>query len=107
MNKQIQINDIKKKDIQELARIFASKAPKETTYNNVKTRKYFNAPTLKEDERPTVKDDLIYDNKIQTGIFEVYQGALGSSQEHNKNTHHRAPSKVLIVDKRIVSWFFI
>jgi hypothetical protein len=69
MNK-LDINDNKKKDIEELARIFASKAPKETTYNNIKTQKYF-TKTIKEEERPTIKDNLIHNNNVMTNnLFE-------------------------------------
>jgi hypothetical protein len=48
------------KKVEELARIFASKLPKETNFNNRKTNKYFHKD---ETERTTIKDNLLYKNQ--------------------------------------------
>ena len=52
--------------VEDLARIFASKLPKETNFNNRKSNKYFHN---KESERITIKDNLLYcvdDNPFQS-----------------------------------------
>ena len=53
------------KKVEELARIFASKLPKETNFNNRKSNKYFQKD---ESERTTIKDNLLYN--IQDNPFE-------------------------------------
>ncbi len=47
-----------KKRVEELAKIFASNTPKETSFNNIKTRKYFNKKG--DTEKTTIKDFLMY-----------------------------------------------
>ncbi len=43
--------------VEDLARIFASKLPKETNFNNRKSNKYFHKD---ESQRTTIKDNLLY-----------------------------------------------
>jgi hypothetical protein len=97
MNRQLPTNNTNK-NIEELARIFANKAPKETTYNNTKTNKYFSTRTINEPiQRETVKDDLLH------GIQNIYINTNPFEPRNSiSKSHHRSPSKVLIVDKSIV-----
>jgi hypothetical protein len=49
-----------KKEIEEVAKFFASKVPKITNFDNKKSRKYFGAETNRESQAITLKDNLIY-----------------------------------------------
>lgn len=50
-----------KKEIEEVAKFFASKVPKITNFDNKKSRKYFNSEKDNRDSQAiTIKDKLIY-----------------------------------------------
>jgi hypothetical protein len=55
--------DDKKKNVEEIAKILSSKVPKETNYNNTKTKKYFSSRSdINNSEMNTIKDTLLYRN---------------------------------------------
>jgi hypothetical protein len=62
-------NDPKMEVIEKIARNFANKRPKETNFDNTKTRKYFGNKFLKEDDSNcnTIIDSLLA-NKIGSSI---------------------------------------
>jgi ERCC4-type nuclease len=50
-----------KKEIEEVAKFFASKVPKITNFDNKKSRKYFSSESNNRDSQAiTIKDKLIY-----------------------------------------------
>ena len=50
-----------KKEIEEVAKFFASKVPKVTNFDNKKSRKYFSSENSnRESQAITIKDNLIY-----------------------------------------------
>ena len=58
MKNLIQLNGQEKKKIEELAMRFASKVPKETTFNNIKSKKYFESKHSFRKESLSSKDTL-------------------------------------------------
>lgn len=107
------------KKIEDIAKGFASKAPKETNYNNIKSRKYFGSSSsgTEESGTATLKDTLLYSihsNSISTtnkndSIIVQMKGIifinidLGVSYS---GSHNRTPSNILRVSKNIVSFDF-
>jgi hypothetical protein len=89
------INKIDKR-VEDLARIFASKLPKETNFNNRKSNKYFHK---EETERTTIKDNLLYN--FQENPFDSISILVPNLDNINRRSH----SKVFKVDKSIVKYF--
>ncbi len=90
-----------KKEIEEKAKMFASKFPKMTNFNNTKSNKYFSSSS--EDYfngTVTIKDTLVHNNNINTNTY----NSLKNDVNYNKNhpSHKRAPSNILKVSKEIV-----
>jgi hypothetical protein len=55
-------------NIEEMAKLFASKIPKSTNFNNTKTRKYFSTKSKEEGENTsTMKDTLLYNISSHSG----------------------------------------
>lgn len=68
-----------KKDIEDLARMFASKLPKETTYNNTKSRKYFGSKQSDDNSGVmTIKDTLIHNTNNNSLSTNSKKESLGS-----------------------------
>ena len=62
--------------VEEYAKILASKAPKETSFNNTKSRKYFASTQEDLSDRVTIKDNLLYKSHKSLGTIMESQGDL-------------------------------
>ena len=69
MIKNTEKQDQQTKIIENLARNLANKRPKETNFNNTKTRKYFGNKTLKEnDQNSNTLIDSLLANQVSSSI---------------------------------------
>lgn len=86
-----------KQSVEEIAKILSSKVPKETNYNNIKSRKYFSTKTnpSKEDmNMNTIKDSLLYNISLNSISIDNKNESTGSSNKQSKLIsltvrHHR------------------